>query len=193
MKRFGWSFACVVGLSLLLAGCGEQEAQPAAIVEGVDTCDVCHMSILDDHNATQIVLQGGKTLKFDDIGCMHQWTEENGTEQVQAQFVRDYLSKEWLHYEEATFAYDPSYSTPMGYGIYSFKDRSEAEAFVQQQGTGTVMSAKDLVNHTWTSTMKEHHNAHDTHGGQSHTGHGHASEETHGSAGEHDSGEQHAH
>ncbi|WP_241236237.1 nitrous oxide reductase accessory protein NosL [Brevibacillus marinus] len=194
MKPLKLAFAGLLGLVILLAGCGAKEAQPAAIVEGVDKCEVCHMHVHDDHNATQIVLQDGKTLKFDDIGCMHRWTEENGAEQVQAQFVRDYLSREWIRYEQATYAYDPSYPTPMGYGIYSFQDQAAAEAFVQEQGTGTVMSAQELANHTWTSSMKKHQGEHGSmqHGtNQQNTGHGHGSAEGHGTAEAHGSAEGH--
>jgi copper chaperone NosL len=157
MKSRVWTIgAIVMTISMLMGGCGKQEAKPVDIVEGVDKCDVCHMNVANDHNATEIVLQDGKVLKFDDIGCMYRWTKEHDKEQVEARFVRDYLSKEWVKSDQATYVYDKTFKTPMGYGVYSFKDKAAAEAFVKEQKTGSVMSVQDLDNHTWESSMKKH-------------------------------------
>ncbi|GED31717.1 nitrous oxide reductase accessory protein NosL [Brevibacillus centrosporus] len=158
MKKRTWTtiMGAVVGISLFVIGCGKQEAQPVEIAEGVDKCDICHMHVANDQHATELVLKDGKVLKFDDIGCMHEWTEKNGTEQVDTQFVRDYYTAEWLKEEQAAFAYDKTYKTPMGYGILSFQDKAAAEKFVQEQKTGTVMSVDSLKSHTWERTMSEH-------------------------------------
>jgi len=160
MKKMKWNalIGMIVAISLFMFGCGKQEAQPVPIEEGVDKCEVCHMHIADDQHATEIVLKDGKVLKFDDIGCMHTWLEKNGSEQVDTQFVRDYYTAEWLKTDQATFAYDKSYQTPMGYGIYSFKDKTEAEKFVEEQKAGVVMNADNLASHTWDRTMKNHMN-----------------------------------
>jgi copper chaperone NosL len=81
---------------------------------------------------------------------------DHDKEQVEARFVRDYLSKEWVKSDQATYVYDKTFKTPMGYGVYSFKDKAAAEAFVKEQQTGSVMSSQDLDNHTWESSMKKH-------------------------------------
>lgn len=158
MKKMKWTtiIGVIVGVSLFMIGCGKQEAQPVDIAEGVDKCDVCHMHVANDQHATELVLQDGKALKFDDIGCMHTWVKEHGAEQVDTQFVRDYYTAEWLKADQATFAYDKTYKTPMGYGIYSFQDKAAAEAFVSEQTTGVVMNADSLNSHTWERTMSEH-------------------------------------
>lgn len=158
MKKRTWVtiMGAIVGMSMLIIGCGKQEAQPVEIAEGVDKCDVCHMHVANDQHATELILQDGKVLKFDDIGCMHTWVKEHGTEQVDVQFVRDYYSAEWLKADRAAFAYDKTFQTPMGYGIYSFRDKAAAEAFVQEQKTGVVMNADGLSSHTWERTISEH-------------------------------------
>ncbi|WP_253264229.1 nitrous oxide reductase accessory protein NosL [Brevibacillus sp. MCWH] len=157
MKSRKWTIGAVVmTFSMLMGGCGKEAAKPVDIVEGVDKCDVCHMNVPNDHNATEIVLQNGKVLKFDDIGCMHRWTKEHENESVEAKFVRDYLSQEWVNTDQATYVYDKSFETPMGYGIYSFKDKEAAEAFVKEKQTGLVMSVQELDKHTWERSMKKH-------------------------------------
>lgn len=155
-------------------GLWQRGGTAAEIVEGVDKCDICHMEVANNQHATEIVLKDGKALKFDDIGCMYRWTNENGTEQVDVQFVRDYLSKEWVKSDQASYAYDESYKTPMGYGVYSFKEKTAAEVFVQEQQAGKVMSAQDLSNHSWESSMKKHKEEH----GGGHNGDGQSG--THG-------------
>ncbi|KKX52730.1 MULTISPECIES: nitrous oxide reductase accessory protein NosL [Brevibacillus] len=174
MKKWTIAAGAMMVASVLMMGCGKEEAQPVEIVEGVDKCDICHMEVANNQHATEIVLKDGKALKFDDIGCMYRWTNENGTEQVDVQFVRDYLSKEWVKSDQASYAYDESYKTPMGYGVYSFKEKTAAEVFVQEQQTGKVMSAQDLSSHSWESSMKKHKEEH----GGGHNGDGQSG--THG-------------
>ncbi|WP_289137630.1 nitrous oxide reductase accessory protein NosL [uncultured Brevibacillus sp.] len=155
MKKWITTVGVIVGISLMMIGCGKQEAQPAEIAAGVDKCDICHMQVPNDHNATQIVLKDGKVLKFDDIGCMHEWTEKNGTETVDVQFVRDYYTAEWMKADQAAYAYDATFKTPMSYGIHSFKDKAAAESFVQEQKKGVVTDLKD---HAWERSMSGHMN-----------------------------------
>lgn len=152
-KRTITLLGAVLAISAALSGCGKAEVQPVAIQAGVDKCDVCNMLVPDDHNATEIILKDGKALKFDDIGDMYVWTKKNGRDQVQAQFVRDYYTKEWLKLENSSFAYDKSFKTPMAYGVYSFKDMNEAQKFINEQGHGKLLSFKDLESHTWERNM----------------------------------------
>lgn len=135
------------------AGCGKDAAQPVAVAAGVDKCAHCNMMVPDDHNAAEIILKDGKALKFDDIGCLNAWVTKNGKDQVAVQYVRDYHSKEWVKLENASFAYDKEFKTPMAYGIFSFKDSKEAQKFVDEQKRGKVLSAGDLASHSWERNM----------------------------------------
>jgi copper chaperone NosL len=100
---------------------------------------------------------------------MNEWAHENGVEHVHVQYVRDYNTNEWVNAEEASFAYDSSYQTPMGYGIYSFQDQASAQNFVKEKGTGKVLTFEDLASHSWERNMTQH------------TGEGHADGQPHGS------------
>ncbi|MFD0870615.1 nitrous oxide reductase accessory protein NosL [Paenibacillus residui] len=174
-----------VMVMIMASACGKKEEYtPAAINEGVDRCEVCNMMIADDHNATQIVLKDGRSLKFDDIGDLFVWTKKNGLDQVGQRFVRDYHSKEWLKLEDAYYAYDSTFKTPMAFGVYSFKDKADAEKFIEEQGKGVLMSAADLDSHSWESNMEHGHDHGHSEGQEGH------SKESHGSGheeGSHDS------
>ncbi|WP_232697691.1 nitrous oxide reductase accessory protein NosL [Brevibacillus daliensis] len=175
-KHKGMLLTSLLLTMALVTGCGSKEVQPVAIQEGVDKCAVCNMQVSDDHNATQIITKDGKSLKFDDIGDLFVWTKEHGTENVEVQFVRDYHSKEWMYLDQATFAYDKDFKTPMSYGVYSFKDKESAEAFVKEQGKGKVMTQADLTSHSWERNKSEMHHSKDGmksgHGDQGSSGHG---------------------
>ncbi|SDW74021.1 nitrous oxide reductase accessory protein NosL [Paenibacillus sp. PDC88] len=134
---------------LILTACGGTKYEAVPINEEVDVCVICNMQVKDDAYATQLTTKDGKNYKFDDIGCMNEWKEQNGTENIGMDFVRDYNDKEWIEFSKATYVYDESIRTPMAYGIVSFKDKESAEAFVSEQGVGTILTAEDLGSHTW--------------------------------------------
>ncbi|WP_281890710.1 nitrous oxide reductase accessory protein NosL [Paenibacillus sp. YYML68] len=146
--KFSWILAVIVML-VVMAGCGQKEYTAQAINEATDKCVICNMQVKDDAFAVQLTTKEGKTYKFDDIGCMNEWKKENGTDQIAAQFVRDYNTKEWIKFDEATYAFDVSFKSPMAYGIYSFKDKTEAQSFIDSQKKGMLMSAAELSGHTW--------------------------------------------
>ncbi|MGG3872336.1 nitrous oxide reductase accessory protein NosL [Brevibacillus laterosporus] len=170
MKKTHMIWASIALVSALMTGCGGQSAQPVAINESVDKCDICNMQIADDHNATEIILKDGKALKFDDIGDLFAWIKKNGTEKIDVKFVRDYHTKEWMNLNDATFAYDKEFKTPMAYGVYSFKDKQSAEAFVKEQGKGQILTAEQLNSHNWEMNMDqmEHHGDKKHHGDMEH-------------------------
>lgn len=147
MKK--WGLISLLAVAVIASACGKKEVKPVDIVEGVDKCVVCNMMVANDQHATEIILKDGKVLKFDDIGDLFAWKKKNGTDNIDAQFVRDYHSKEWIKLEKASFAYDATYKTPMAYGVYSFKEKKDAEAFVQENKKGKVLTPTDLETLPW--------------------------------------------
>ncbi|KKO54688.1 nitrous oxide reductase accessory protein NosL [Paenibacillus sp. DMB20] len=157
----------MITLSLLVAlsaACGGKEEYKAAdIDENVDKCEVCNMQVKDNPFATQIQLKDKKILKFDDLGDLFVWKQKNGTDQIGAQFVRDYNTKEWMHLEDATYVYDKGIRTPMAFGVISFQKKEDAEKFVSEHGSGRMMSSAELDQHKWEADpdmMKEMHGGH---------------------------------
>src|SRR5690625_581130 len=192
MKKFSFLFAILIILTLILAACGgddnanaaedtssedtestetaELPYEPKEIDPETDVCEVCGMAIADDEHATQIILENDRSLKYDDIGDMFVWIEENGEDDIGAKFVRDFHTLEWIQLEDAAFVYDEGINTPMGFGVISFKDSEEAEAYIEENGFGERLSAADLDDHEW--EMDHDHGDHD-HGEDGHGDHDH--------------------
>lgn len=136
-------------LLVLLSGCGKEAIQAVPIEEGIDICQVCNMGIADDSFAAEAILHNDRVYKFDDIGCMHEWFKDQNPTDIKAKFVRDFHTSAWIPLEQAAFAFDPAFRTPMGYGMYSFQDKKQAEEWIQQEGKGTSLSSDDLEKHEW--------------------------------------------
>jgi copper chaperone NosL len=134
---------------VFLSGCGQEKAEPVAINENTDKCDICNMAVSDNQFATQIILENGKSLVFDDIGCMHKWLKENEDQKVAQSFVRDYDSKQWIEEEKATFVYDKSLKTPMAYNVISFIKQSDAKHYVEGNEGTLLLTPDELNSHTW--------------------------------------------
>lgn len=135
-------------------------------VKDTDVCEVCAMAVPNNEHATQIVLTNERSLKFDDIGCMYKWIEENGEDEIGTAFVRDYNTEEWFDFTAATFVFDEEIDTPMAYGIISFIDAAEAEQFVEEFGKGDILTRADLDEHEWKmykEMMDHNHDEHDEH------------------------------
>jgi copper chaperone NosL len=181
MKRKMGLFMLVFMLVLAVAGCNSDKAgntekdtekkeepkveqtsvKPKPIDEAVDKCENCKMAVADNADATEIVLKDGKTLVFDDIGCMHKWMIANGEDDIEMAFVRSHHDKEWLDYEKAVYVFDPKITTAMGYGVIAFKDEAGAKNFIEKNGMGTIMTKEELDKHDWPQdksnmTMKKH-------------------------------------
>jgi copper chaperone NosL len=157
--------AIALAAFILLAACGGgSEPKPAAINEDTDKCAACNMQVKDDGFATQLITEDKRVFKFDDIGCMFEWKSENSGTEIAIEFVRDHGTLEWVKAENAFYVYDPSFQTPMAYGVLSFRDRTAAEAYAAEHGTGVVMDWVQLENHTWERNKKETHGGMDGHG-----------------------------
>ncbi|MEW9052592.1 MAG: nitrous oxide reductase accessory protein NosL [Neobacillus sp.] len=159
----------MIGFIFILAACGNAEVQPVDINEATDTCEVCNMAVVNNQYATQIILENGKSMVFDDVGCMYEWILSNENEEMKAQFVRDYHDKEWLLVDDATYVYNQSIKTPMAYNVISFKDKAAAEAFAVENAGSTLMTAAELAEHSWERNQdmmkghnKENHSHSDT-------------------------------
>ncbi|HEY8529528.1 MAG TPA: nitrous oxide reductase accessory protein NosL [Paenibacillaceae bacterium] len=167
MKKARVALVLAAAMLLVSACGGGGDPRPAAINEATDKCDACNMQVKDDGFATQLITKDKRVYKFDDIGCMNKWKTENPGAEIAIEFVRDHETLEWVKAENAFYAYDPSFQTPMAYGIVSFRDKASAEKFVADHGTGVVMDWAQLQNHTW-----ERHKD-NAHGGMHGDGEGH--------------------
>lgn len=120
--------AIVIGVLIATcAGCGKVAIVPVAIA-AEDMCDYCRMAISEKQYAAEVIDREANARKFDDIGCMLEYLNEQRDKQnIAAYFVVDFSSREWLKAEDAVFVRSPELKTPMAGGIVAFKDASRAE------------------------------------------------------------------
>jgi len=188
MKKFNIFLIVSAILLLILAACGGNndvkgdneevdaeettalEYEPEDINADSDVCEICAMAVADDQYATQIILENDRSLKFDDLGCLYEWVEENDEDEVGAKFVRDFNTEEWILLEDATYVFDEEIETPMAYGVISFKEKTDAEQYIEDNGFGELLTANDLADHKWEMMGHDHdhgdhdHGDHDEHG-----------------------------
>ena len=182
MKKFNIFIMLAIG-TIILAACGSNdkatndntevtesneatvlEYKPEDINPDTDVCEICAMAIADDQHATQIILKNHRSLKFDDLGCMYEWIEENGEDDIGAKFVRDFHTEEWVLLEDATYVFDEAIDTPMAYGIISFEDEADAESYIKENEHGDILTVNDLDDHKWEMMDHDHdHSHHDDH------------------------------
>jgi copper chaperone NosL len=117
----------LVGCSLL-AACGKTEPQPLELAPE-DMCAFCRMAISEKRFAAELVTDDGDTFKFDDIGCMLDFSKgKQNLQPIAASFVVDFETHEWVRGDAAFYVHSAEFKTPMSHGIVAFKDFSRAEA-----------------------------------------------------------------
>lgn len=167
MRRSYLLVVILAVFALFLAACGDDNgtndtvALATEIDPDTDVCEICAMAIADDQHATQIVLENDRVLKFDDLGCLYEWKEDNGEDEIGAEFVRDFLTEEWIQVEDATYVFDEDIDTPMAYGIISFKDATDAESYIEDHDAGELLEPADLEDHKWEMMDHDHDHDHD--------------------------------
>ena len=150
MKQKIVGFLLLIGVISILAACGgDKKVEPVAINEETDICAVCNMQVVDNQFATQVILENGKSLVFDDVGCMYTWVKDNANQKIDAGFVRDYNTQDWVNKDEATYVYNQSVITPMAYNVISFTEKADAEKFAADNEGSTLLTASELDQHKW--------------------------------------------
>lgn len=99
----------------LVAGCAGGSA-PAPIAFGEAACDHCHMTIVDQRFAAELVTRTGKVYAFDDAGCLAAFATGGLVEpaDIRSMWVTDFRAPGTLiPAGEATFLHTDSVRTPM--------------------------------------------------------------------------------
>lgn len=136
-------------LLILVLSCGDtREEGPSEIYYGEDICERCKMIISEKEFASQYRLSEGKTVKFDDIGCMIHYMDGEKPEHIESIYVMDYDSGEWTEVESGYFIWTETVNTPMGYGILSFNDKKIAQEVAARENgkyLGKLSAATELL------------------------------------------------
>lgn len=129
MKRYSLIF--FLTSVVCLTGC-KQKFEP--INYGHDACTHCKMTIMDKRFAAEILTGKGKALKFDDVGCLLKYVEDEKFEDADAKFfVADHQHPDapFLDARHAIFLHDETFKSPMNGNLAataSEKDANELNA-----------------------------------------------------------------
>jgi copper chaperone NosL len=132
MKKAKWMSATYLtcAASLLFLTCGASEIKPVDIYPE-DNCANCRMAISDKSFASEIITDQREVLKFDDLGCLEKYRQKNPMLKVDAMFVTDYETREWLPYARSVIV-RTGIVTPMGSGQVAVADSQHATALVER-------------------------------------------------------------
>lgn len=141
MRRF-W-IRSTLGLWVWMIACGGPSPEkPPVIRYGEDACEECKMLISEPRFAAAYGTKEN-VFRFDDIGCMIlHYRKHDGD--VQAFWVHDYETGDWISGEKAYFVVGSEVYTPMAYGIVAFEDSLRARALVSRSG-GRILRLQELL------------------------------------------------
>jgi copper chaperone NosL len=114
-------------LAILIAiccACSHSGVKPVPI-QPEDMCSYCRMAISAKQFAAELITNDEKIYKFDDTGCMLNFIEKESPK-IQAIYVADFYSDEWIAAKQAHFVATDAVSTPMGGGFLAFANTDDA-------------------------------------------------------------------
>ncbi len=132
-------------LAIVIVGCqsGSKLDQPPSIRYGEDPCDECFMLINEERYASAYVNNQGQARRFDDIGCMLIYHNDN-QEDVAFFWVKDFNTHKWLRVDNAVFIRSDSIHSPMGFGIIAIENENAAKD-VQEKYPGKIIRFSELL------------------------------------------------
>jgi copper chaperone NosL len=132
-------------LIVLFIGCGNSaDVVPPKFMPGQDACDHCFMIINELNYAAAVTLKNGEEKRFDDIGCMLSYADENKTS-IKYYWVNDFNSEETIPAEKAFFVRSKNQVTPMGSGILAFSSEEKA-GIISSRENLSIVKFNDLNN-----------------------------------------------
>lgn len=103
---------------------------PQLIQLNTDGCDFCRMTISDGRFAAEVITQKGRVYKFDDIGCMLKYRNEQSDIVFKNYYTNEYLKDNVLiDATTAWYIYHDGFKSPMGSNIAAFSSQKEAHEY----------------------------------------------------------------
>jgi len=109
--------AFILLLTIGIAAC-KKLPQPEPL-HPEDICAICKMAVTEQHFAAQALLPNGDYVKFDDIGCLMNYSHRPKLDSI---WFGDYELEKWIRADSAYLLKTDSVRTPMGYGVLAFSN-----------------------------------------------------------------------
>lgn len=135
----------VVGVLVAAAACRTSGPRPLAFA--TDQCAHCHMTLIDPRFAGELVTLPGKSIPFDDVGCLAAYVADTTAREgrIGSLWVADFARPgSMLDAHQAVFLRSNSLHTPMDYHIVAFRSGAEADSVRVTLG-GEVLSWDQVV------------------------------------------------
>lgn len=132
----------IIFLSLVVLSSCTPDFKTQLIVYGKDTCEHCHMTIVDPRFGAQIQTNKGKVFLFDSVNCLHNYLKTHSIKTKKIYFVNSLQKDQWIEQEKAYFGVFNGIRSPMGQGIFSAASR---EALSQVPAHAAVSSASPPI------------------------------------------------
>ena len=126
------------------AACGTPGPRPLAF--GQESCGHCHMTLADPRFAAELVTRTGKTIPFDDIGCLATFIATGG-------IPRDAVHSLWVHdvtrpdsllpLTSLVLLHQDSIATPMDHGVVAVRP-GRADS-LRAQVNGRILTWDDVL------------------------------------------------
>jgi copper chaperone NosL len=124
----------LIPVSVLIYSCGSMNPDPIRLNK--DNCDFCKMTISDGRFACELISKKSRVYKFDDLGCMIRFKEENSKIPVQSFYVNDFSQPNILIPAENSFYLtSDQFNSPMGGNTAAFKEKSQAQFYSAKYNT----------------------------------------------------------
>lgn len=124
-------FLTIVIVAGFIAAC-EPEARP--INFGEEACSYCHMTIVDERYAAQLVSSTGKVHSFDAVECMLNYKQEHSREWSMQRVCNYHSPGKLMPAEQAFYLRSEELPSPMGAYITPVAPREKAEALQNKHG-----------------------------------------------------------
>ncbi len=139
--------------SFLFVGCEKREVanfvskngKPVAFKLGTTIDPECGMEVKRMKNASEVILKSGKTIIFDDPGCMVKWLHKNNLnpKNVKMWTFSDDTHK-WINAKKAR--YDMTDHTPMHYGFGAYEKNSTKKLISFKDMRLRMLRGENLTN-----------------------------------------------
>jgi hypothetical protein len=139
---FVWGIAALalaVGFGLMIARAEQPPVGPVEVVWDREACAHCRMHIGEKAFASQLQLEDGQVLNFDDPGCLFSYLAKRSVTQRKVYF-RSLNEDRWL--DEAHVEFIPTSPTPMGFGFGAVARGAHPGALAFDQAREAIHSRK---------------------------------------------------